>query len=558
MKKDKVKVIPKDREKKSRGKIKHYLLALLITLLVGVIYFYFKLPAVNLQNTAFYGLFLMLALVYCFAYLVVSSNLTKMKEAQPKEILKILKDTCAVPLVVCGGLLLLFIVGGLISSVIFRAPSYSSLMTVVTGDFTQDVHQISFDQIPMLDKASAQRLGDRKLGELSDMVSQFEVATDYPQINYNNRPIRVATLNYGDFFKWFNNFRDGIPAYIRTDMVSQNVEVVRVSERIRYSKSDKFFRNIDRHIRFTYPTFMFDNPHMEIDDDGIPFWVCPRIVKRIGLFGGTDIDGAVLVNAVTGQAVYYLNDEIPVWVDQIFSASLIIQQYDYYGTYRNGFINSLLGQKGVTVTTDGYNYIAQNDDVYVYTGITSVGGDESNIGFILTNQRTKETKFYYCAGAEEYSAMSSAQGIVQHLGYVATFPLLLNVSGQPTYFIPLKDNAGLVKMYAMVNVQQYNVVANGNTVEECRDEYIRLLNQQGISAAADENEKLTGTVVDIREAVINGNSCYYFKLSGNPRYYAVFAADSARAVLVSIGDRITLEFDLEKESDGICPAKLAG
>ena len=188
------------------------------------------------------------------------------------------------------------------------------------------------------------------------------------------------------------------------------------------------------------------------DEDGTPYWVCAKKEKTIGLFGGTDNHGAVLVNAITGESEYLT--EPPEWVDHVYSAELIIEQYDYYGQYHNGFWNSIFGQRDVTVTTDGYNYLAEGDDVYLYTGVTSVGGDESNIGFLLSNQRTKETKYYPCAGATEYSAMDSAEGQVQNLRYTATFPLLLNVAEQPTYFMALKDASELVKMYAMVNVNQ--------------------------------------------------------------------------------------------------------
>ena len=546
----KVKVVNKE-----PGRIKSYILSLGVTLLIALAYYYFALPAINLQNTKFYGFFLFLSVVYCVVYLIINKSIKVGMGYM--DIWRNLKSACAAPVIICVLLIALFIVGGLMSSVFFRSRSYKELLSVTPGDFVSGVEETSFDQIPMLDKASAQRLGDRKLGELSDMVSQFEVSNDYPQMNYRGKPVRVATLLYGDFFKWWNNFRTGLPGYIVTDMVTQNVEVVRLPEGIKYSKSDKFFRNIDRYLRFSYPGYMFEMPHMEIDESGVPYWICPRIVKTIGLFGGTDINGAVLINAVTGETVYYRSDEVPVWVDQIYSAALIIEQYDYYGTYQNGFFNSLFGQKGVTVTTDGYNYIAQNDDVYMYTGITSVGGDESNIGFILSNQRTKETHYYPCAGAEEYSAMSSAEGVVQHLNYISTFPLLLNISKQPTYFMSLKDNAGLVKMYAMVNVQQYNIVATGNTVAECRSEYTKLLVQNSIASDGDGIiDTVSGLIEDIRVAVIDGNSYYYFKLSGKDAYYSISAAENSAVVILDVGDRVTFEFENSAEEVGIYPASL--
>jgi hypothetical protein len=223
--------------------------------------------------------------------------------------------------------------------------------------------------------------------------------------------------------------------------------------------------------------------------------------------------------------------------------------------YQNGFWNSMFGQRGVTVTTDGYNYIALNDDIYVYTGITSVGGDESNIGFILVNQRTKDAHYYSCAGAEEFSAMNSAEGVVQHLNYISTFPLLLNVSSEPTYFMALKDNAGLVKMYAMVNVRQYNIVAHGQTVIECEREYERLLAQNGITATPSRpDNEIKGRVADIRTAVVDGNSYYYFRLEGGDCWYAVSVASDQTAVIVNVGDTVSI---LDAEEEGAIRSALS-
>jgi hypothetical protein len=198
----------------------------------------------------------------------------------------------------------------------------------------------------------------------------------------------------------------------------------------------------------------------------------------------------------------------------------------------------MFGQKGCTITTEGYNYIALNDDVYVYTGVTSLGGDESNVGFVLINQRTKDAKYYPCAGAEEYSAMDSAEGVVQHLSYRATFPLLLNVDGQPTYFMSLKDNAALVKMYAMVNVQNYNVVATGATLPECQNNYAKLLRQEGLTQQGQQG--VEGVIDEIRTAVMDGNSWYYFRLIGEDHFYAVSANQCEIAVNLDKGDKVTI------------------
>ena len=535
---------------------KNILINLIVTIVAGFIYFYVELPPINLHSAAFYSFFLFLSVVYCITA-VITSGIYRQAE-NGKTFWKLLKGSCIVPLIVIGAVFVIYVVGGLLSSVVIRSGAYAKLITVETGDFTQDIEEISFDQIPMLDRDSAEKMGDRKLGELADMVSQFEVADNYTQINYKGRPVRVTPLRYGDIFKWLNNRSAGLPAYLIIDMVTQEVDVVRLPEGMHYTTAEHFSRNLYRHLRFQYPTYIFNEPTFEIDEEGTPYWVCPRIVKRIGLFGGTDIQGAVLVNAITGESQYYT--DIPTWVDGVYSAEIIMDQYDYYGTYQGGFINSLFGQKNVTVTTEGYNYIAANDDVYVYTGVTSAGSDESNIGFILTNQRTKQTTFYSIAGAEEFSAMNSAEGVVQHLNYSATFPLLLNISNQPTYFMALKDYAGLVKMYAMVNVQQYQIVATGASVEECQSNYYKLLRQNKLDTGeapilpADE-DTVTGIVTALRSAVIDGTTMYYVTLDADNIVYCISAGEVEKVILLNVGDRITITYEPDSMRDDlICTA----
>ena len=523
---------------------------LAVTLLFAAVYYYVALPAINLKTAEFYTFFVLLAVVYCVCAVITSG----FQGTGAKGYFKFVKKQCKVPFFLTVGLLAVALVGSIISWEVFRAADYRDLLTVEEGDFAAEVEEISFDQIPMLDSASAKKLGNRKLGELSDMVSQFEVADDYTQINFKGRPVRVTPLRYGDIIKWFNNRADGLPAYLVIDMVTQNVEVHRLENGIRYTTAEHFGRNLYRYLRFHYPTYLFDEPAFEIDEQGNPYWVCPRISRTIGLFGGTDIIGAVLVDAVSGECTYYEVDDVPQWVDHVYTANLIIQQYDYHGTYVNGFINSLFGQRDVTVTTDGYNYIAIGDDVYMYTGITSVVSDESNIGFILSNQRTKETHFYSVAGAEEYSAMDSAQGQVQQMKYEATFPLLLNISDQPTYFMALKDAAGLVKMYAMVNVSQYQIVATGNTVAECESNYRvmlarnNLISQEDTEVQPSDQQEVTGVIAEIRSAVIEGNTWYYLRLEQGDVYYAVSSADQRSAALLSVGDTVKVQYMAGEET----------
>ena len=542
-----------------RGRLGNVLLNLLITLIAGAVYFYVAIPAINLQSGEFYSFVFMLCMIYLLCALVTSGFRGKKGEkpfqrGQLKEYLTFIKQQCLPVGILLIAMVVVIVVGQIVSLPIFRAGAYRDLLTVENGEFTQDISQISFNEIPTLDRDSANYLGDRQMGTLSDMVSQFDYSNSSTQINYQGRPVRVAPIAYADLIKWFTNRGEGLPAYVVVDMVTQEAQVVRLPEGqgMKYSFSEPLNRNILRHLRFQYPTFMFSTPRFEIDEEGNPWWIAPKVVKTIGLFGGTDIDGAVLCNAITGESQYYAKDEIPTWVDNVYTPELIMQQYDYHGTLINGFINSVLGQRDVTITTQGYNYIALNDDVYVYTGITSANADQSNLGFLLSNQRTKETKYYDAPGATEYAAMDSAQGVVQDLGYIATFPLLLNIADQPTYFIPLKDQANLVKMYAMVNVAQYQIVATGATVSQCEQEYIQLLSESGVTETEDlPQTEASGTVAEIRSAVLEGNTYYFVRLEGEEVFYALSAADNTTAVILNVGDQVTITHAVSQEEASI-------
>lgn len=530
------------------GGLKSILISLLVTVIFGGIYFYVSLPALNLQSPDFWTFLIALLVVYMVVMLICTGS--RLRRGNVTELPKALKANCKVPLLLIGAIVVVCIIGSIISAPIFHAKGYYNLLDVQEGDFAQDVAEISYSEIPMLDKDSSVQLGRRALGSLgsdSNLVSQFEISdSEYSQINYQGQPVRVAPLVYGNIIKWFNNRSQGLPGYIIVNMVTQEADLVQLDEGIKYTTGEHFSRNLYRVLRFRYPTMMFGDVNFEIDEDGTPWWICSRVVRRIGLFGGTDNQGAVLVNAVTGESQYY--EEVPSWVDRVYSADLLVNQYNYHGKFVNGWINSWLGQKGITTTTEGYNYIALNDDVYLYTGVTSAGGDQSNVGFILINQRTKDARYYNVSGATEYSAMSSAQGAVQHLNYTATFPILLNISDQPTYFMSLKDSADLVKMYAMVNVADYQITATGTSVAQCQQNYEQLLIDNGVQVTEPTVEEepadtttVTGTVAEIRSAVVDGNTIFYFSLGEGP-YYAVSASDCQEAVIFNVGDQVTITY----------------
>lgn len=525
------------------------ILAVLAGILLVGAYYYAALPAINIHASGFWTFLAAVLLLILVMYGRRSVSIRSIEDV--KSLRSTLKERKGLTLILGAILLvgLVYLVGSILSSPIVNAKKYQKMIEPQTGEFTTDIDQISFNQIPLLDKDSAELLGNRKMGSMVDMVSQFEVSSLYSQINYQGRPVRVTPLVYASPIKWLTNQSAGIPAYITIDMATQNTELVKVKGGIKYSASEYFNRNIYRHLRFRYPTYIFDQLSFEVDEDGTPYWICPVKQFTIGLFGGQTIGRVVLCNAVTGECQDMDVKDCPSWVDRVYPADLLVQLYNYHGTLKNGFINSVLGQKGCLQTSDGYNYLAQNDDVWVYTGVTSVSGDRSNVGFVLMNQRTRETKYYEIAGAEEHSAMESAEGQVQNLGYRATFPLLLNISGEPTYFIALKDNAGLVKKYAMVNIQKYQNVAIGDTVSECEQAYIKLLKKGGKISASGEQETVTGTIKKMGQAVLEGNTHFYLVIEGSDLIFDVPLADYMEILKYGEGDRITLGYT---EGDPVC------
>lgn len=520
-----------------------------ILIIVAAVYYYIMLPAINIHSPGFWKfiIFVLAAATMIYALFRVRlrtvqtgkrTNTVEMDYKSPKD-----KVIFRVMLGITIGAVAIFAIGSLLSSQIINAAKYQKLLTVETKNFADDIKEVSYDQIPILDRDSAQIIGNRVMGTMVDMVSQFEINDMYSQINYNNKPVRVSPLQYGSLIKWFTNNASGLPGYVRIDMTTQDAQIVRLNEGIKYSTSDHFGRYIYRHLRFAYPGYIFDELNFEIDEDGIPYWICPTRKYNVGLFGGVTVDRVITCNAITGEMKDYDVKDVPEWIDKVYSADMLINLYDYYGTLKRGFLNSILGQRDCLKTTDGYNYIAMEDDVWVYTGVTSVGQDQSNVGFVLMNQRTMETRYYEIAGAEEYSAMSSAQGKVQHLNYVATFPLLLNVGGEPTYFMALKDSAGLVKSYAMLNIERYQTVAIGDTVSECETNYKQMLTDNGIVVEKPkETKKVTGTITKIVPVVADGNSHYYVILDNKNVIYDVNVKNNPAIIMYETGSDITLEY----------------
>ncbi len=494
--------------------MKKKIITVLVILLIAFLLWYFMLPPLNLSSPLFWEFILLLFLVVVAilfpSILMDSIRRRRLNQMGPKTL---------VVLGVIGGTFVLILVINLICSPLFNANKYATRIVVdQTKEFTEDVKQVDFDKIPLLDKDSSQKLGDRKMGQATEWVSQFYVSELYTQINYNDNIVRVTPIEYAGLIKYFTNRKEGIKGYITVNSVNGEANLVTMDKGMKYMPSAYFFENLYRKLRVKYPTLIFDDMNFEIDNEGNPYWIAPTIkYTAVGL--KKEISGVVILNAITGETKKYAINEVPSWIDHVYSADLIIEQLNQWGEYKNGFFNSLFGQKNVVNTTEGYNYLVMDDDVYLYTGITSVSTDESNLGFVLVNMRTKETNYYSVPGAEEYSAMASAKGLVQEKKYEASFPLLINLNNKPTYLLSLKDDAGLVKMYAFVDVADYQKVVVSDAsygIEAAAKKYLG-------EAVIDSNNKLIKKEIVIKTistAVIDSNTYYYFTDQNNKLYSA--------------------------------------
>ena len=524
------------------------LISLFITLILGFGLYYLFLPAINFSSFGFWMFLYVLVFIYCFICLLLRFDF------------KIFSIKSNLDIIGCVGFVavsfvcILFV--NFLLSPIFNSKSYKNRISIDDSvSFVDDIDLVDFNSLPLIDKDSSRKLGDRVMGQMPELVSQFYVSELYTQINYNGNVVRVTPLEYDGIIKYFSNRNDGIKGYISVDSVSGEVNLIKLDKGMKYMPSGMFNENLYRKLRFDYPTKIFGAESFEIDEDGNPYWIIPTI-KYSGVGLKRDVSGVIILNPIDGSSEYYDVDSVPTWVDNVYKADVILEQVNDWGKFINGFWNSMFGQKNVVTTTQGYNYMAMNDDVYLYTGITSLASDESNIGFILTNMRTKETKYYAVPGAEEYSAMASSEGQVQQMGYVSTFPLLINLNNRPTYLMSLKDNAGLVKMYAFVDVVDYQKVVVTDSSLGIREASRAYLSKMGFN---DTNlDKLVMkdiTILSINSYSINGNSVFYIMDTKEKKYSVEIGVNSDKLPFLSVGDSITIGYSKEEDVTKILEIK---
>lgn len=531
-------------------KKKNIWLPAIITAVISALAYYVALPPLNIYSDSFWISLIFVLLIFGAAYWICNraAGFFQKKDGIKAGIrssgkgFKIYLVLIAIPVIV-------LIIGHLISSTFFNATKYANVIQVPEGVFKEDMPDYEYESvtnIPLMDSESARIIGERTLGSLSEVVSQYRVNGTYSQINYKRAPKKVSALEYGDFFKWLNNRDVGVPGYVMVDPVNNSAEYVKLTQAIRYTDSAYFNENLERKLRFSYPTKIFGNCMFEIDEDGNPYYIVACMAPKVGLFGAMDVKEVIIFNPCDGSSQLYDIENTPSWVDNVFTGYLAAEKYDWYGTLQNGFWNSVIGNKDCKVTTDDFGYIILEDDVWFFTGVTSVSSDESNIGFIISNARTGEYKFYPVIGAEEYSAMGAAQGEVQEKGYVASFPSLINVSGEATYIMVLKDANGLVKLYAFVNVENYSIVATGTTQKSAKEAYIKLLRQENVINGTtpenpDDQKQTMITVEDIRIITVADQSVMYLTGNDGNLYKQTILLDEA-LMLLKKGDRLTVTY----------------
>ncbi len=537
-----------------------YILAAIVSLVVLALGLFIFCPAINVHNVGFWILINITIYVFLFTASIAdgskSFNVTTTANGHVK-FEKVNQNGKAVSgklFIIPVALSAVIVVVLFMGSTIFNASSYASILTVKTSDFKTDLAEsVGTDSIALMDTASAEMLGDREIGSLSEVVSQFDVSDYYIQIDFNGKPIKVSALEYAGFFKWMNNKDNGIKGYVTVDPVSMSASFCE-SEGMKYVPSAYFFENAERYLWTKYPTLILENLHFEIDENGKPFYVASIVDYKVWLFGGKTISGCVVLDPVSGETFKYDLKDIPQWVDVVFDGNLICEQYNWYGMFQNGYFNSLFAKKGCKqVTTyytadeegdespiSDYGYVSKDGDIWIYTGITSVNGDSSNIGFLLANERTGEARYYEIAGADEKSAMAAAEGEVQEKNYQASFPSLINIDGNPTYIMVLKDSGGLVKLYAAVNVEQYNIVTTAATQAECIAKYKEILGiDNKEEEKPDSTSEVTITIASIKYIDINGNT-YIYLIDSENKIFKAKAADHENMLLLKDGDKVKL------------------
>lgn len=522
---------------------KQKIILLIFWLVAGAIGYYVFHPVISYKTvTGFAYVIYVIVLVGIVSLFFQKSSISYGKSSFKMTALKIIL-----------GLSVIWVLSSLVvCNPVFMASYFADRIQIENVDFDK-VKEVDFTKTPIIDRDSTIVLGDRVMGEMPELVSQFEVSEEYTQISYKDSVYRVTPLEYAGFFKYLGNQEEGIPAYILVNSVTGEAELVKLEDLgldgMKYVPSGYFNHDLYRKLQMQYPTTIFGEPSFEIDEEGHPWYICTTY-DYAAFETRKTVSGVVLFDPITGESTKY--DDVldaPTWVDRIYPESLVTEQVNQNGSLQDGFINSVIGQKNVTYTSEGYNYLAQDGDIYIYSGITSANKDSSNLGFVLVNLRTHQAMKISSPGANETSAMASAEGEVKNYGYTSTFPLLVNVNGSPVYMMALKDDSGLIKMYAMVDASDYQkvaTIASDEGFENLKKKFLALEGTQTIDKDELETKDITIESVQIL-AIEDTTKCFLTDTEHNRYKFTITDQNEDVAAFLKAQDVVTITYSPQED-----------
>lgn len=528
-------------------KFKKYLVPVTVILTAAILY-YIMLPAMNIHDFGFW-FFVIVLLVELLALTSLEELVTwinfkvnRVKAVEKKGLKKITIVTLSVIALAVGYIVIV----PLIYSPMLMPGRYASRIDVQNVSFSE-VPPYNFNTTAIIDRSSAEILGNKVMGEMADLVSQFVVSDEYSQISYKEGTYRVTPLMYDGFVKYLRNHSEGIPGYIIVNTTTGETKLTRLTSKMKYVPSGWFGENMYRKLRFSHPFDIFDEPSFEIDENGDPYYVCTTYTY-VGCDSLKRVTGVIVFDPISGESEKYSIADAPSWVDRIYPESLVREEVNDYGLYRNGFINSFLTQEGVIQASEGYNYISKDGDIWLYTGMTSVVSDDSNIGFMLVNLRTHEAQMISVSGADEYSVMGSAEGEVLNYGYYATFPVLVNIGNKPIYILSLKDTAGLVKMYALVDAQDYQQVYTVKADKDAKAAIAELITKaMGSNSSYDDSSIDSKRIIveKIKELTIDGTTNFMIMFNDEVYKITVNSENAKDVAFLEVGDAVNVTYFME-------------
>ena len=562
------------------------LAAFLVTGLIGWCINYLTLPAITFSSTGFWWYCIVLGIVATIAYFAANAIVNSVKYEEGGHIPGIVA-ICATAL-----MLLVLIVTAISAGTMVNGKQYSNLIEVETGDFEKEIALINPDELVVIDVKTARQLGQRVAAEIPNS-SWYEIDSEYNLVVINGVKYRISPVNYGGLFKYLKARDIGIPGYILVNAKDQNenAQYVSLEEEMKYSPSACFEYDLTRHLRGLYPNYIFGKHFFEVDDAGNPYWITAVKTPQIGMRGALMTTSVLITDAVTGNTEEYVISELPDWVDQVNSVSYLMQLVNWHYSLWDGWWNSVTSKTQVYKTSyyykdqeqtasndedkndlaankhtpfEGYNSIVTEDNkVLFYTGLTPANNAETNIGFLLIDPINEKFTYYEATGAEESSAQMAAEGLVSDLRYSASFPTIVNVDGVETYFMVLKDGAGLIQRYVFCNVTNYAKCVQAGTIEKALELYkveIGLKNEadietdeENIATKPVETEFYYGVIAEVEEAQIDGYTYYYFTFEGreNEIFISSIENSNMQPMKLRVGNKVNVEFYRSEKENGI-------